>query len=179
MHLAISLAPLLTASPALLIHIAAAIPAILLGPVALYRSRRDRTHRVLGRIWVASMVLLSVSSLWIPAGVFPLLWGFGPIHALSVFVLVMLGRAILAIRRRDVAAHGAIMRSLYWQALLLAGLFTLVPGRDLNAVLFGEARMLGLWVIGLVGVAVLGWTWRRVATGGSDAAITAGRRRAG
>ena len=67
------------------------------------------------------------------------LWGpWSPIHLLSVFAPIML---VVARRGRPrghrVRAHRITMISIYAGALLLAGLFTLVPGRIMHAVLFG------------------------------------------
>jgi uncharacterized membrane protein len=44
---------------------------------------------------------------------------------------------MLAIRRGDVRQHGKSMRGVYVGGLLIAGLFTLAPGRILYRVLFG------------------------------------------
>ena len=49
------------------------------------------------------------------------------------------------------------MRSLYFWAMGVAGLFTFLPGRRMNAVFFGDAAMQGfLLMAGLIG-AGLAW----------------------
>ncbi|MEL7262317.1 MAG: hypothetical protein AAGK69_13125, partial [Pseudomonadota bacterium] len=45
------LEPLLNASLPIQIHVALALMALMLGPVVLWRNRRDRVHRVLGYVW--------------------------------------------------------------------------------------------------------------------------------
>lgn len=152
-----TLDPLTTAPLAVQVHVVAAGLALLIGPLALYRRRRDRVfdgmHRVLGRVWVVAMAVLAISALFIPAVVLPVLGPFGPIHLFVIWTLVSLTRGMRAIFRRDVARHQAEMRALYWQALGITGLLTLLPGRRLNAVLFGDHGEIGVWVIAGVGLA--------------------------
>ena len=65
---------------------------------------------------------------------------FGPIsliHALSIYTLVMLPFAVVSARRHNVAAHKKAMIGMFAGALVVAGLFTLYPGRVMHAVLFG------------------------------------------
>lgn len=150
-----TLDPLLTAPAEIQVHVALALAAALLGPVALYRRRRDRWHRRAGYAWVVLMAGAAVSGLFIEAAVLPLGFGFGPIHALSVLVLVSLATGLRHILQGRVRAHAAAMRSLYWQALGIAGLFTLLPGRRMNAALFGEADWIGLWLVGLGAAALV------------------------
>ena len=150
-----SLSPFLSAPVLLQLHALAALLALGLGPVALYRRRRDNWHRAAGRIWVAAMATAALSGLFIPSTVLPIAFGLGPIHLLSVLALVSLWRGVAAIRRGDVARHQAFMRSLYWNAIGLAGLFTLLPGRLMNEVLFPDAPTLGLWVVASGGLALV------------------------
>jgi uncharacterized membrane protein len=67
------------------------------------------------------------------------MWGpFSPIHLLSLFTLAVLPFAVLAARRRDVRRHRQAMIGLFVGALVIAGLFTLWPGRIMSAVVFGD-----------------------------------------
>jgi uncharacterized membrane protein len=61
---------------------------------------------------------------------------FSYIHLLSVLTLVNIPYAIWMRRRGNVAAHAWAMSSNY-AGLLVAGAFTLVPGRLMHAVVFG------------------------------------------
>lgn len=163
-----SLSPLTDLSPALHLHLWAAVFAIALGPVALFRRRRDRWHKIAGYTWVSAMALLAGASLLLEAHVIPLAFGFGPLHGLSILVLVTLWRGVAAARAGHVALHRARMRALYAQALLGAGLFTLLPGRTLNAVLFSsrpEAGYVAIAVIATGIVASLVWQRRARAAG--------------
>jgi uncharacterized membrane protein len=49
----------------------------------------------------------------------------------------MLAVAVVAARRHQVRAHKITMMSVFGGALVLAGLFTLVPGRIMHTALFG------------------------------------------
>ena len=69
----------------------------------------------------------------------PNLAGFSPIHAFTVLTAVQLPRGIGYIRRGNMQAHRKAMRSLSIGACLLAGLFTLLPGRFLGRLLWQHA----------------------------------------
>ncbi|WP_224814122.1 DUF2306 domain-containing protein [Hasllibacter sp. MH4015] len=135
--------PILTAPVILKVHLVAAVAGILLGPLAIYRTRRDVIHRIVGRTWVCAMAVLALTGLLIPASVLPIAGPFGPIHLFSLWTLLTLWRGVTAIRRGDVVAHSAEMRSLYLQGICIAGLLTILPGRTLNAVFFADAPWLG------------------------------------
>jgi uncharacterized membrane protein len=121
--------------PAIAIHVASALLALALGVRVLLARKGTVTHRLTGRGWAAAMAVTAGSSFFIGAQLLPIvtpLGTFGPIHLLSAFTLVKLAQAIAAIRRHDVALHRSAMRSSF-AGLAVAGLFTLVPGRTLNA----------------------------------------------
>lgn len=153
-----SLAPLLDAPAVIQLHVAAALLSVVLGPVAILRRSRDIVHRTAGRVWVVSMGVTAVSSFWISED--PMIGPFSVIHILSVITLFGLVSAIRAIRAGDVAKHGATMRALYAQALMLAGAFTFFPGRRMSQAFFPGAPWLGLAImLGVAAVAV--WLlWR-------------------
>ncbi len=154
------LTPILSAAPAVQIHLMAAVMALLLGPFAIYRQRRDRLHKGLGYTWVLVMTVTAGSGLFIETALWPRLGPFGPIHLLSLWALYTLWRGVQAARRRDLATHQMEMRSLYWQALGIAGLFTLLPGRLLNRALFPDLPELGFVAILLGGGVILVQTVR-------------------
>jgi uncharacterized membrane protein len=137
-----TLRPLLDASPAIQLHAFAAIAAFLLGAVVLFRRKGDRPHRFAGRLWVALMLAVALSSFFIHT---IRMWGpWSPIHLLSLATLAALAYAVRNIRRGNVAAHAAAMKAIYAGALVVAGIFTLAPGRIMNRVVFGEAEAAAL-----------------------------------
>ena len=61
---------------------------------------------------------------------------FSPIHLLSIFTLIMLPLAVMHARRHRVEAHRRAMIAIFFGALVIAGLFTVTPGRIMHTVLF-------------------------------------------
>jgi uncharacterized membrane protein len=130
-----SLSPLLNASPVIQIHAFAALAALALGIVQMAAPKGTFPHRVMGYVWAALMLTIAGSSLWIKR---PGWWmGFGPIHVLSAYVLVAVPIAVMRARQGRIGSHSKTMIGLFLGALIVAGLFTFVPGRIMHAVLFG------------------------------------------
>ena len=115
------------------IHLAAVLPALLLGAFQLATPKGTSRHRLLGWLWVAAMAVAAVSSFWIlglnKAG------GFSVIHLLSLWTLISLALAIWFIRRGNVRAHKGFMIGTF-VGLAAAGLGSLAPGRTLYLFLF-------------------------------------------
>jgi len=132
---AINLAPLLDAAPAIPLHAVAAMTAFVLGVVQFAAPKGTLPHRSIGAIWVALMAVVAISSFWIHQ--LRLVGPWSPIHLLSIFTLVMLPLAVWKAHTHQVASHRRIMIYLFSGALVIAGLFTLLPGRVMHAVRFG------------------------------------------
>ncbi len=131
-----SLAPLLHAAPAIQIHGFAAMAAFALGIVQLTAPKGTLPHRTLGWLWVALMLTVSITAFFIHQ---IRMWGpWSPIHLLAIFTLIMLPVAVLAARRHAVERHRRAMVGIFVGALVIAGLFTFVPGRIMHAVAFGH-----------------------------------------
>jgi uncharacterized membrane protein len=130
-----SLAPLLDAAPAIPLHAFAAMAAFTLGVVQLVAPKGTLPHRTIGWIWVALMAVVAVSSFWIHQ--IRLVGSWSPIHLLSIFTLVVLPLGVRRARHHDVTAHRRIMIFTFAGGLVVAGLFTFVPGRIMHAVVFG------------------------------------------
>ena len=131
-----SLAPLLTAAPAIPLHAFAAMAAFALGIVQFAAPKGTLPHRTLGWIWVVLMATVAISSFWIHQ--IRLLGPWSPIHFLSIFTLIVLPIAVWRARHHRVADHRRIMIFIFAGALVVAGLFTFVPGRVMHAVVFGQ-----------------------------------------
>jgi uncharacterized membrane protein len=125
-----------TLSPIIAIHLTAALSALVLGPVALWarrgRQAHPRLHRAFGYAWVAMMVMVAASALFIRGHGLPNLAGYSPIHLLVPVVFMSLFGAFRALYRGNVAAHRRTMQALYGGACIVAGVFTLLPGRFLG-----------------------------------------------
>ena len=131
-----TLAPLLAADGAIRLHAFAAMAAFVLGVVQFSAPKGTIPHRTIGWVWVVLMLAVSVSAFWIHT---IRLWGpWSPIHLLAIFTLVMLPVAVLHARRHRIQQHRIAMLSLFFGALVIAGLFTLFPGRIMSTVVFGQ-----------------------------------------
>ena len=130
-----SLAPLLAASPVIQVHAFAAMGAFALGLLQLAAPKGTLPHRTVGWIWVVLMLAVAVSSFWIHE--IRLLGPFSPIHLLSILTLVTVPLAVLAARRHRVVTHRKAMTSIFLGALVIAGLFTFMPGRIMHQAAFG------------------------------------------
>ncbi|MCC2610618.1 DUF2306 domain-containing protein [Neorhizobium petrolearium] len=155
-----NLQPLLDSPLAVQIHVAAVLPAAVLGAYILVNHKGTPAHRLLGKIWMALMVITSFSSFFIHE--INLFYGFSPIHLLSIFVLVGVWRAISAARAHNIRAHKASVIGMYIGGIVGAGLFTLIPGRIMNAVVFSGGPDWGL-LLAIAAIAGLLFLQRKLA----------------
>ena len=117
------------------VHAIAAMIAIILGAAQFYMKKGSTIHKLLGRIWVVLMLIVAVSSFFIHK---INLWGaYSPIHLLSLWTIFSLGLAIYFVRVGNIKRHKQVMIALYGFALILTGLFTLMPGRVMYQIAFG------------------------------------------
>lgn len=132
-----SLAPLLNAPAVVQLHAFAAMSALALGIVQFAAPKGTLPHRTVGWIWVGLMTTVAGASFWIH-GRHSISFGvWSPIHYLSIFSLVMLPLAMWAAHTHRVRSHKWRMISIYVGGLVIAGLFTFVPGRIMHDVAFG------------------------------------------
>jgi uncharacterized membrane protein len=123
------------ASTPIVLHLLVAVAALALGTYQLIAAKGTSLHRLLGRLWVAMMFVIALSSFWIrevwPSSIF---WGYSPIHLLSIFVIVQVSRGIYFARSGQIVKHKRVMTYTYIGGLIVAGLFTFAPGRLLYQV---------------------------------------------
>jgi uncharacterized membrane protein len=130
-----SLAPLLDASMAIQLHAFSAIAAFGLGLVQLAAPKGTLLHRTVGWTWVVLMAVVCISAFFIHQ---LRVWGpWSPIHLLAIFTLAVLPLAVINAHRHKVGRHRTQMISLFVGALVIAGIFTFLPGRIMHAVVFG------------------------------------------
>ena len=129
-------------TPVIAIHLAAAVGAVLLGPVALWarrgRVQRPRLHRAFGYAWVTLMVATAVSAMFIRDHRLPNIAGYTPIHLFVPFVAYSLWLAFRQLALGNVAGHRRAMQGLYVGACLVAGAFTLLPSRFLGRLVWHD-----------------------------------------
>jgi uncharacterized membrane protein len=132
----VSFAPLLEASPSIQFHAFAAMGAFVLGVVQLAGPKGTLPHRIIGSFWVLLMLVVAISAFFIHQ---LRIWGpWSPIHLLAIFTLVMLPVAVWWAHRHAVEQHRRAMISLFFGALVVAGLLTFLPGRIMHAMVFGD-----------------------------------------
>lgn len=118
------------------VHALAALGALLIGLYQFIMSKGTGRHRLVGYVWAALMVVVAVSSFWIHE--IRMVGPFSPIHILAIVTLVGLAAALYAARRGNIKSHRIGMTWLYCAALIGAGAFTLLPGRVMYEVVFGQ-----------------------------------------
>ncbi len=126
-------------SPAVAIHLALALGALLVGPLALTARKGSRLHRAGGYAWVMLMLGAALSAIFIRDFRLPNLAGFTPIHLLVIVTFAGIGRGIVYIVRRNVRGHRKAMWSTYLGACVGAGLFALLPNRYLGQLVWHQA----------------------------------------
>ena len=133
-------------TPVIAIHLAAAVAATAIGPIALWArkgaTQRPRLHRAAGYAWVTLMVLTALSAVFISGSTGPRWAGFGLIHLLIPLTLGMLVMSFIFLARRNIAGHRQAMQRLYIGACVVAGAFTLLPGRYLGHSLWSQLGLL-------------------------------------
>jgi len=126
----------MTFTPIILIHIASAFGALLLGGLTLALPKGTSSHRIFGRLWVVLMAVTALVSFGIRTS-----GQFSWIHLLSVTALVGLVAAIYAAIRGNIRAHRRGMTAVY-VSLVIAGIFTLLPQRRLGSIVLGAVGVI-------------------------------------
>ena len=120
------------------LHLGTLAPAFVIGTYLLLNRKGTPAHRLLGKIYMVLMLFTAIVTLFMEAVIGPLFLNhFGYIHLLSLFVIYTVPTAYTAIRSGNIGVHRRKMIGLYVGALLVAGGFTLTPGRLMHSWLFG------------------------------------------
>lgn len=125
-------APYYSWTPVIVIHASLAAVAVVLGAVLLWSRKGNRAHRIGGWLWVIAMAVVAGISFAIKRPE-----GFSWIHGLSVYTLITLATGVWWARSHKVKAHRFNMIALYVGALIITGLFTLMPGRLIGSAVWG------------------------------------------
>lgn len=122
------------AAPAIKIHLAVVVTALVLGAAQLLGPKGTTAHRVMGWSWVALMLTAAISSLFIRVvnnGAFSF------IHLFAVWTLIAAPLGVYFARRHKVLPHSRMMSNLFYGGLILAGVFAFLPGRLMWQMFFG------------------------------------------
>ena len=127
-------------SPLIAVHMTAAISATVIGPFAIWArlgmTKSPKLHRAFGYAWVTMMLVTVVSAIFIRSGLEFNVYGFSPIHLLIPVTFLSLFGAFRFLMQGNIVGHRTTMIRLYVGACLVAGFFTLVPGRFLGDLLW-------------------------------------------
>jgi uncharacterized membrane protein len=120
-------------TPAVAVHAAAALAALGGGAALLAMRKGSPAHRLLGRAWAVAMLAVALSAFFIGSG-------FSWLHGLAIVALAALAGAVHYARTRNLRAHRQAVLGLYFGAIVVPGLFALLP-----------QRILGNWVWSALG----------------------------
>ena len=128
------------------IHAFFALLAIPVGLYIFFTKKGTNKHRFIGRVWVFLMLSIALTALSITSPMTNKLFNPGSyswIHLLIPFTIGNLIYSIYSIRlfkktrlEKHKNAHIRSMVGTYFGALLVAGAFTLMPGRMFHEILF-------------------------------------------
>lgn len=127
-------------------HAFFALSAIPIGMYIFFTKKGTKQHRFIGRIWVSLMLIISFSALLITTPMTDKLFNprfYSWIHLLIPFTVGNLIYSIYSIRqfkksklKKHKNAHIRSMVGVYIGALVVAGAFTLAPGRLMHQIVF-------------------------------------------
>ncbi len=119
-------------SVAIVIHVAAVLPAVPLGGYILLTRKGTKRHKQLGKLWLVLMLITAASAIFIKSGgSFSVIHIFVPITFLAAF------KTVATARRGDIAGHKRHLLFTYLAALMIPGIFAMaVPGRLMNVLIF-------------------------------------------
>jgi uncharacterized membrane protein len=118
-------------------HLATVLPCVVMGAFLFFMTKGTPIHKATGKVYMILMLITATITLLMPAQVGPQLFNhFGFIHFFSLLALVSVPRAYFAIRHGNVKSHKYAMIGLYVGGIMIAGGFTLFPGRYLHNLLF-------------------------------------------
>ena len=125
----------------ILAHAGAALVAACLGATVIAARKGTPLHKLLGWLWVACLVIVSVTAAFIQT-LNP--GGFSLLHLLIPVTLGALALAIWSIRRFKRTGlngyrhtHASAMICVFAGGLLIAGSLALLPGRSMHTLIFG------------------------------------------
>lgn len=122
------------ASLVIQIHWMAALLALGVGVIMLVRKKGTPSHKMVGRLFILLMLVTAISSFWIREinrGSFSWIHIFIPITFFASW------EAIHYIRKGNIERHKRAVIGMFFGALLIPGLFTLLPGRRMWMLFFG------------------------------------------
>ena len=124
-------------TPAIWIHVLAAVAALGLGATIFLARKGTLLHKVSGRAWAGLMLVTALSTVWIKGN-----GSYSWIHLLSVGTVIILAGVVYAAMNGRIQRHRQGVIGLYAGSLIVAGLFALMPQRLLGSMLWGSLGLL-------------------------------------
>ena len=131
-----SLEPILHASFAIQIHLVLALFALVLGTIMWLRPKGTKSHKLIGRIFVTLMFFVAVSAVFIRqinSGQFSFIHIFVPVTFFAIF------ECFWYIRKKNIKGHVRAVKGMFFGALLIPGILSMMPGRVLYMMVFGAS----------------------------------------
>lgn len=122
------------ASLAIQIHIVAALVALCLGIWMFTRRKGDKAHRLGGKIFLVFMLMTATSAIFIRQineGSFSWIHIFVPVTFIAAW------EAVYYIRKGNIRHHKRAVSGMFFGALLIPGLLSMMPGRLMHVIIFG------------------------------------------
>lgn len=120
--------------PAVQIHIVSALGALATGIGMFLRPKGTRSHKLMGRGFMALMLTTATSAIfirYINDGAFSWIHLFIPLTFFTAW------EAVHFIRKGNVARHKRAVTGMFFGALLIPGAFAFLPGRIMHLMVFG------------------------------------------
>lgn len=121
-------------TPAIKVHLIAALLALVLGAVLMFARKGRRFHRVAGWVWVILALTTAGATLFITSlnhGKWSIL------HLFTGWVLLILPLAVMWAKRHDVARHRRTMMGLFYGGFAINLFIAFIPGRTMWIMFFG------------------------------------------
>ncbi|MEP2236632.1 MAG: DUF2306 domain-containing protein [Alteripontixanthobacter sp.] len=116
---------------AVIIHVASVLPAVPLGAYVLLARKGTPRHRLLGKIWLALMLVTATSAIFIQTS-----GGLSFIHIFVPITFHAAWKTIATARKGDIAGHKKHLVVTYMTALMIPGIVAFaLPGRLMNVML--------------------------------------------
>ncbi len=94
-----------------------------------------RCHKAIGWSWMLAMVVTSISSFGI-TGFIDWFYGYGPIHLLSIWVLVCVFISVYSAKKGNISFHRSFAVGAYIGTIIAGVGAALMPGRIVHTFIF-------------------------------------------
>lgn len=116
------------------IHIVAALCALVLGITMFARRKGTRSHKIIGKLFLALMLITATSAVfirYINDGSFSWIHIFVPVTFFAAW------ETVHYIRKGNLKGHKRAVKGLFFGALLIPGFLSFLPGRTMWVMAFG------------------------------------------